>query len=236
MFICLDTSTLRLSLALARSNGTTVEIVEEQLFDPELKQSDLLPGSILEMLGRHQVQLSQLGGIGVGLGPGSFTGLRIGLATAKGLAYASGIPLAGMSSLEAMAGEVFCDSLEAEEVLVVAMARKNEVYAGQFQRSPEGFASLQPVRTLSLSGLAEHLHRSPALRVLGPALMEYRNTLEQMGIPMARMMPGFTVPSAASIARQIRFPVDREDLSALYSLEPHYVGLSGAERNALPQG
>src|SRR5262249_57625490 len=103
MFVALDTSTLTLSLALVERDGRRTVAVEEEALGPPRKQSDMLPAAIIELLKRHRVALDALEGIAVGLGPGSFTGLRIGLATAKALAYAKGLRVAGASSLAAVA-------------------------------------------------------------------------------------------------------------------------------------
>ena len=97
MFLALDTSTLTLALALLH-RGPPVRVIEQVLHGPPRKQSEMLPGVIAELLERHGVELQALEAIVVGLGPGSFTGLRIGLATAKALAYAARIPVAGASS------------------------------------------------------------------------------------------------------------------------------------------
>ena len=77
------------------------------------------------------VTVQQLSGIAVSIGPGSFTGLRIGLATAKGLAYESGVPLVGVSTLHANAARV-----RRGDALIGSMldARKSEVYVALFRR------------------------------------------------------------------------------------------------------
>ena len=98
--LALDTSTLTLSLALLDPSGA----VKEQLaIGPPRRTSEVLPGEIEALLSRHRLTPKSLTALVVGLGPGSFTGLRIGLATIKGLAYALRIPVAGVSSLAAVA-------------------------------------------------------------------------------------------------------------------------------------
>ncbi|HLM44702.1 MAG TPA: tRNA (adenosine(37)-N6)-threonylcarbamoyltransferase complex dimerization subunit type 1 TsaB, partial [Myxococcaceae bacterium] len=95
MFLTLDTSTLTLSLALAEREGEGVRVLEHVVVGPPKKQSEVLPGIVGELLARQGVALKSLEGLALGLGPGSFTGLRIGLSCLKGLAYAAGLKVAG---------------------------------------------------------------------------------------------------------------------------------------------
>jgi len=88
--------------------------------------------AILKVLEASDLALEQIGGFAATRGPGSFTGLRIGLSTVKGLAYATGKPLAGISSLEALAQPVVGEM--ARRVCAVIDARKNEVYYAIYRR------------------------------------------------------------------------------------------------------
>lgn len=87
-----------------------------------------------EILADNSRTQDELGGIGVTVGPGSFTGLRIGVATAKGLAYGLDIPLVGVSSLEAMAAALLEDHPEAEFVVPCLDARRKEVFSAIYRR------------------------------------------------------------------------------------------------------
>src|SRR5512132_3464577 len=128
MLVALDTSTLTLSLALVRPGAA--ELVALERHGPPDKQSDILPGVLLDMLRGHGLSLNDVTGFAIGLGPGSFTGLRIGLATVKGLAYARRVPVAGASSLAALA----LDGPEAVPVAAVSVARRGELYVGRYRR------------------------------------------------------------------------------------------------------
>ena len=121
MIVSLDCSTLTLSLALLRADKS---VVEERFVGPPLRQSEILPEEIEKILQAHGHTLKEVTAFVVGLGPGSFTGLRIGLATAKGLAYALKVPIVGASSLAALA----MDAPRELEIFSVAVVKKGEFY------------------------------------------------------------------------------------------------------------
>src|SRR5262249_49756127 len=151
-------STQSLSLALvAREGNASWRTMEELVVGPPQKQSELLPEAIGALLQRQGVTLSQLEGLAVGLGPGSFTGLRIGLATMKALSYATGIKLAGASSLAALA----LDAPEGVPLYALAVARRNELYLGMYRREGSQVIPLAPEDALTPEELAERLIQDP---------------------------------------------------------------------------
>jgi tRNA threonylcarbamoyladenosine biosynthesis protein TsaB len=92
-----------------------------------------------ELLLEAGIELADLGGIGVGCGPGSFTGVRIACSAAQGLAYSLGLPVAPVSTLAALAQGVM-EEKGADRVLAALDARMGEVYLGIFERDPDGCA------------------------------------------------------------------------------------------------
>jgi tRNA threonylcarbamoyladenosine biosynthesis protein TsaB len=226
MFLALDTSTLTLSLALVEREGEGVRVVEHVVVGPPRKQSELLPALIGELLARHGVSLSGLEGLAVGLGPGSFTGLRIGLACVKGLAYAAGLKVAGVSSLAAVALE----GPEGPPLYCLAVARKDDLYLGRYRHVGTQVEALGPEEAMSPEEVAGRLAAEPEALALGPALPEYRAALEAHGVAPARLLSAPAFPSAVEVARLVRFPQE-QPLEALFALEPHYVRASEPERN-----
>ncbi len=91
LVLALDTTTRGGSLALVSDGG----VLEVFAGDATRTHATRLPGDILDCLARHQVGLGDIDLYGVAVGPGSFTGLRIGIATIQGLAFASGRPVGG---------------------------------------------------------------------------------------------------------------------------------------------
>jgi tRNA threonylcarbamoyladenosine biosynthesis protein TsaB len=114
-----------------------------------------LPRLVEQVLGDAGVRLEEIEALAVSIGPGSFTGLRIGLGLVQGIAFAGGLPCVAVPTLEALAwaadaapGEVVCAALD---------ARKHEVYAAQFARTTAGLARLTPDLALGPEALATRL-------------------------------------------------------------------------------
>ena len=222
VILSLDCSTLTLSLALLRPDRTPIE---ERRIGPPQRQSEVLPGEIQKILSAHDVTLKQVTGFVLGLGPGSFTGLRIGLATMKGLSYALKIPIAGVSSLAAIALE----GPEGVELSCAAVVKKGELYLGRYRREGQGVVALGPEQALTLSDFAAEVLRHPGL-VLGPAIADYAERLEALGVPRERLQASPLFPSAVCLARLAKLPSAFEP-TAMFALEPHYLRSSGAEDN-----
>ncbi len=223
MLLALDTSTLTLSLALVAPDGRVVEHFVE---GPPRKASEQLPSAIEALLQRHQLKWSDVTGFVVGLGPGSFTGLRIGAASVKGLAYALERPVAGVSSLAALALE----GPDGAELWALAVVKKGELYLGRYRREGQGVTLLAPESSLTVAALAEQLKASPHVWAVGPALDDYSRALVELGVPEAQLLVAPRVPSAVALASLAKVPAEyrKQDV---FALEPHYIRGSGAEEN-----
>ena len=162
------------------------------------------------------VSLEAIDLLAVGIGPGSFTGTRIGVATAKGLAIGSGKPLRGVDSFEALAADARASS--GSEVAVAIDARKGEVYL-----------AVLAVRDDDVARLTEPIHARPGEawarmeRDVPPFAIGDGAALVPELAARARLRVGIDSPRAAAIAalagaRQLRAPIDEVDV-----LEPLYV-------------
>ncbi len=135
----LDTSTSIASLAVI-AGGRVAASLER----PATSHGAALPGAIDEVLGASGLSIRGVGAIAVGTGPGSFTGLRIGLSYAKGIAMASGCALVGVPGFDAMAlaRSSATISIDGRLVCVVVDARKGEVYAALYRVVADGLEKL----------------------------------------------------------------------------------------------
>jgi len=120
--LAVDTSSRRLSLAVKTADG---KIRQRNVILTRVLESSMIP-AVRRILDGSGLSLDKLDALAVGLGPGSFTSLRVGLATMKGLAFAAGKPLIGIPSLDALV--LGCAGLEAAQICTVGDAKRNMVY------------------------------------------------------------------------------------------------------------
>ena len=136
IYLGIDTATPFLALALWSPGQGVLAGFEERL---GRDHAERLLGELENLLGKAGVSKRQLAGVGVGLGPGSYTGLRVGVAAARGLARGLGVPLGGGGTLQAVAAK----TLAAGETGVCALdARRGNVYGGVFRRQGEDVTTL----------------------------------------------------------------------------------------------
>jgi tRNA threonylcarbamoyladenosine biosynthesis protein TsaB len=231
LLLGLDTPTLTFSAALVERSDNGDCLLGSIQEPPPTPHSDLLPNSIEQLLRSAGATIKDLTAVVVGLGPGSFTGLRISLATAKGLCYAAQIPLIGESSLKAMAVGALSQCPSGHLLVPCLDARKGEVYAGFYRATPglteERLEEVKPEIAISPVHLLEHLREYNAC-IFGIGREAY---------PILRELPPTSVdihtPNAAALIRLIQ-NVPEYVPQMVFSLEPHYVRPSDAEWKAKP--
>ncbi len=161
----IDSSDEFLSVGLTKSN----EMLISRSSEPGSKNKNMLHQHLRNVLDEANVNMDDIEGVAVVIGPGSFTGLRVGLAVAKGICWSLDLPLIGVSSLMAIA---HCSSPELERVVVVKDARRNEFYFAAYQRSGE---RIEQVVQDSV-GPADELFGiiSSGFKAVGPGVVELR--------------------------------------------------------------
>ncbi|SNR99042.1 tRNA threonylcarbamoyl adenosine modification protein YeaZ [Geodermatophilus pulveris] len=160
LVLALDTATPTLVAGLARWSPGGAEVLAERALPSGTRHAELLTGAVTEVLRDAGVGLSAVAAVVTGLGPGPFTGLRVGVVTAAALADARGLPAVGVCSLDAVGSGART---------VVTDARRREVYWAAY--GPDGARSAGP-------GVARPEELAPAGPVVGDARFAERLGVE----------------------------------------------------------
>jgi tRNA threonylcarbamoyladenosine biosynthesis protein TsaB len=208
------------------SDGT---VLAEAMHRESRAHAASLPGLVERVLADAGHQLDDVEAVAVSIGPGSFTGLRVGVAFAKGLAFAGGVPVVAVPTLEALAR--VADATIGETVCAALDARKREVYAAFFRVEAAGVRRLGPDRALAPEALAERLDTGCVL--VGDAGEVYGKILAPRAVvrPFATYHPRAGVVARLGWERLLAGEAARPG-AGLGELEPVYVRPPDA---ALPQ-
>ena len=199
----LDTSTPSTAVAVRLADGRTTQARDDPPAGAHPGHATRLLAMTHELLAVAGIGWSQIDRIAVGLGPGTFTGLRVGIATARGVAQSLSIELVGVSSLRALALPVLTVGSEegaegeSDALLAVADARRGEVFAAAYQTGNDTPMELLAPRALAPAGLPGLLARAAPLNAerehrwiaVGDGAVRFRADLEPAGV---------TVPPDAS--------------------------------------
>jgi tRNA threonylcarbamoyladenosine biosynthesis protein TsaB len=190
----IDTSTPAAVACVLRSDGEAFEVAPSaaHLDQPPAHARELMP-AVADAMDRAGVDWGDLDAIAVGVGPGTFTGLRIGIATARALATAAGLALRPVSSLAALAA-----GIEAPVRLPLIDARRGEVFAALF----EGVRELWPPFAATPEDLVTRLREGGFTPLAaGDGSLRFRGMLQEAGIPVAPQDSEANVVRALHICR-----------------------------------
>jgi tRNA threonylcarbamoyladenosine biosynthesis protein TsaB len=219
----IDTATSCSSIGLIDDH----RVIAESLLDIPVTHSERLLISLEQVLREGRCNLEELDGWAVSIGPGSFTGLRIGVSTIKGLAFTTQKPVAGVSTLDVLAFQIpptptlICPILD---------ARKEEVYAafyrygeGPFPQRRSDYQSLRPEDLIR--GIDEKTI------FIGDGVRRYGEYLSQSLHSLAVFPPDpfFHMPHGSVLAKRGLERIQKGDILDLSTFIPHYVRPSEAE-------
>lgn len=174
---------------------------------------------------------AELDAVAVAKGPGSFTGVRIGVAAAKGLAWGAEKPVCGVSTLEAMATQL---SMQAGIICPVMDARRGQVYNALFQSDGKTLTRLTSDRAISLEELKKDLEKAEkTIFLVGDGTKLCYNTLSE-ALPHLTLPPAhLEMQRASGVAMAAERLAQQGGLQAPGELVPSYLRLSQAERERL---
>lgn len=221
MLLSIDTSGMAGSIALMRDG---VLLAERQLAQAGRRHARTLVAELANLFTECGSSPDQCQAIAISVGPGSFTGLRVGVVCAKTFAYATGCVLTAVNTFEAVAAGVPDD---VQEVAVIDLAQRGELFVGEYRRIADrweliGEITIEPAEAWAVARRSE-------LRVVGPGLGRLRGSL----FPESACLPvEYDAPQARHVAtigtRQLR----EEQTVDCWSLEPFYLRRSAAEEKA----
>ena len=193
--LALETSAVTASAAVTEDD----RLLAQSFQNSGLTHSATLMPMVSDLLKNTGLALQDMDVIAVAAGPGSFTGVRIGVAAAKGLAWPEDKPCAPCSTLESMAWQ--CAHVGGE-ICAAMDARRNQVYCARFRAEGGALIRLTEDRAMGLDELAAEVRAAAAPQALvGDGAHLVRAALEGQGLPCALMPPHLLYQTAWGVAR-----------------------------------
>ncbi len=221
--LALDTSTAHGTVALLQES----ELLEQVDLDPGRRSAQTLVPTIQQLLKQHEWKPQQVELVAVAVGPGSFTGLRLAVATAKVFAYAVEAEVLGINTLEAIAW----GGIAGSGTLHVGMdAQRGEVFAARFVRKEET-APWQMTGGVELLARQRWLEQmAPGDLVAGPVLQQLQESLPEQVTPVPQEL---CFPQAAAVGRLAWHLWQQGQRQDLWGLLPQYYRPSAAQEKRM---
>lgn len=218
--LALETATDVCSAALMQEETLLAEV---QLHRPRVHAERLAP-LVHDLLARCEVAADDLDAVAVSMGPGSYTGLRIGVSTAKGLALATDAALIGVPTLEALAASIHPYAQDGDVVSALLDARRNEVYAAAYRIEGDALAPYADTVARSVEALTDWLGTvEGTLWLVGDGTAKAAPIFEPIAPRLRVLSPPLHAPSAAWVARCGWPRLARGATDDLAAFEPYYL-------------
>ena len=219
----IDTSSLATSIAVIEDN----KLICEYTVNTKKTHSQKLMPMIENMLNISDLNINEIDLIAVCEGPGSFTGLRIAMATAKAIAHVNNLPIVGINSVELLAANMnLCD----KKICSILDAQRTQVYMGQYKYEDNKLVELKGVDVVEIDELIEELkNTNEEWIIVGEAVYKYEDKLKDISnihIPS----PSHNVSKAGSLC-SIAIEKYNNNIAVYdcYSINPLYIRKSQAE-------
>lgn len=223
LILGIDTSTKLCSVALYDTEKGLLG--EMNIHVPKNHSNVILPliDSLFRFTGKSIQEIQR---IAVGIGPGSFTGIRVGLAIAKGFAIGKALSFVGVSNLDALAYQA-ARIFEKGKIFSLIDARKERVYYRVFEKKKEGWEALTEAKDGELRTVLVELAQEGDCIFVGDGALAYRSIIEEHCGSRAKILG-----EEWSLTRALSFAMYAESQKEdnLYTLEPLYVTKSQAEK------
>lgn len=218
--LALETATSTCGVAVLQDENLVGEI---HLHRPRVHSERLTP-LIDDILNQTSVSAGDLDTVAVSMGPGSYTGLRIGVSTAKGWALATGADLIGVPTLEAFAAQVGPVASRGDVACALIDARRDEVYAGAYRFTAEGITEHAPTKALKVEALSEWIRSVEGrLWLIGDGAPKAQEAFATIEARQLHVLPETFSASAAWVARRGRQRHATKGPEEVATFEPFYV-------------
>lgn len=224
LILGIDTATTQCSCAIGGHEGVLALVESART----RRHAENLVPAISVALDHAGVQLAEVSVVAVDVGPGLFTGLRVGLATAKAIAVATGVPMIGVSSLDLLAHRVrFTRRL----IAAVVDARRGEVFHAFYRPVPGGVQRVSEPRVAPPSDVvSEVVARGGDVLFVGDGAVQYREEFANLaGVEFADR--GESLPSAGALVQLAHARALREEFVQPSEIVPLYLRRPDAEIN-----
>ncbi|MCC5950225.1 MAG: tRNA (adenosine(37)-N6)-threonylcarbamoyltransferase complex dimerization subunit type 1 TsaB [Nitriliruptoraceae bacterium] len=217
----IETSTARSSVALVEDD----HILASAALGVPRRHGEFLAPAIRFCLDQAGVGIDRVAGVTVGVGPGLYTGLRVGIATAQAIAAARQLPTVGLCGLDVLA---FSARYTERRICAALDARRGEVFWAFYRPSPGGVQRLDDPRVGSVDDLAAEIdaHGHEVL-VVGDAVLRYAERLSETDAQLAG--PDLAWPDAADLAELALPRFHREETHPPEALRPMYLRQADAK-------
>jgi tRNA threonylcarbamoyladenosine biosynthesis protein TsaB len=224
LILGISTSTAQVGCAIGGHEG----VIASMHVTRDRRHAETLAPAIEFVARTAEIGLDEIGCVAVDIGPGLFTGLRVGIATAKAFAFARDIPMVGITSLDLLAFPV---RFSEHRIQAVIDARRGEIYHAAYRQVPGGVQRLSEPEVCAADDLANDLlaQRDETL-LIGDGAMRYRDVFEPLDrVEIAEQ--GHAYPSAGSLVLLAHAQAIREEFVPSWELEPLYLRKPDAEVN-----
>jgi tRNA threonylcarbamoyladenosine biosynthesis protein TsaB len=224
LILGIDTATQQVGCAIGGHEGVLAAFQSAK----GRRHAETLVPAIEFLCAKTRIELSEIGAVAVDVGPGLFTGLRVGVATAKAMASALRVPMVGVTSLDLLAFEV---RWTPRRIVSVVDARRGEVFFAFYRQVPGGVQRLSEMRCGTPEELCSEIQATgEECLAVGDGAMRYAENLADL-IRVEVADAGLAHPSPAALVQLAHARALREDFVNSWDLQPVYLRKADAEAN-----
>jgi tRNA threonylcarbamoyladenosine biosynthesis protein TsaB len=224
LILGIDTATQQVGCAIGGHEGVLAAFQSAR----GRRHAETLVPSIQFICAQARVELAEIGAIAVDVGPGLFTGLRVGVATAKAMASALRVPMVGVSSLDLLAFEVRRTS---RRIISIVDARRGEVFYAFYRQVPAGVQRLSEMRCGTPEELCSEIQATgEECLAIGDGALRYSDQLCDL-IRVEIEDASLAYPSPSALVQLAHARALREEFVNAWDLQPVYLRKADAEVN-----